>query len=59
MPSNTSFVANETELHLTLIIEDDVIIENQMTTVVLSVNSTDLGFINDTAVLIILDNDGK
>ena len=59
MSSNTSFVANETELHLTLIVEDDVIIENQMTTVVLSVNSADVGVTNDTAVLIVLDNDGK
>ena len=60
VPLNISLVASEIQSTLTLPIGDDVIVENdKTTTIVLSVNNTDVGIVNNTAAVItILDNDG-
>jgi hypothetical protein len=60
VPLNILLVASEIQSTLTVPIGDDVIVENdKMTTIVLSVNNTDVGIINNTdAVITILDNDG-
>ena len=60
--SNFIVAANENSSTLTLPIglEDDVIINDKRnTSIVLSVNDTDVGVINNTAVITVLDNDGK
>ena len=60
VPLNLFLVASEIQSTLTVPIGDDVIVENdETTTIVLSVNNTDVGIINNTAAVItILDNDG-
>ena len=60
VPLNILLVASEIQSTLTVPIGDDVIVENdETTTIVLSVNNTDVGIINNTAAVItILDNDG-
>ena len=60
VPLNLFLVASEIQSTLTVPIGDDVIVENdETTTIVLSVNNTDVGIINNTdAVITILDNDG-
>ena len=61
VPLNLFLVASEIQSTLTVPIGDDVIVENdETTTIVLSVNNTDVGIINNTAAVItILDNDGE
>ena len=60
VPLNLFLVASEIQSTLTVPIGDDVIVENdETTTIVLSVNNTDVGIINNTAAVItMLDNDG-
>ena len=60
VPLNLFLVASEIQSTLTVLVGDDVIVENdETTTIVLSVNNTDVGIINNTAAVItILDNDG-
>jgi hypothetical protein len=60
VPLNISLVASDIKFTLTLPIGDDVIVESdKTTTIVLSVNNTDVGIVNNTtAVITILDNDG-
>ncbi|CAI8015961.1 Scavenger receptor cysteine-rich type 1 protein M130 [Geodia barretti] len=60
VPLNLFLVASEIQSTLTVPVGDDVIVENdETTTIVLSVNNTDVGIINNTdAVITIFDNDG-